>query len=107
MDSMLRIENGNIAVMGGLMEDQISKNDSGIPGLNQTSIIGALFTNKNDTIKKTELIIFLRPVIIREASLQGDYSGVRNLLPNDNFFSDTPNPPTQLLPSGPRTGENP
>ena len=106
MESMLRIENGNIAVMGGLMEDQISKSDSGVPGLNQTPVFGALFTNKNDSMKKTELIIFLRPVIIKETSLQGDYSGVRNLLPNDNFFSDTPNPPLQLLPSGPRTGAN-
>ena len=107
MDSMLRIENGNIAVMGGLMEDEIKKSDSGIPGLSQTPILGALFTNKNDTIKKTELIIFLRPIIIKEASIQGDYSGVRNSLPGDSFFADTPNPPSQLLPSGPRTGVNP
>ncbi len=104
MESMLRIENGNIAVMGGLMEDQVAKDDSGIPGLGQAPVFGAFFTNKNDTIKKTELIIFLRPVIIREASIQGDYSGVRNLLPSDGFFADTPNPPSQLLPSGPRTG---
>jgi general secretion pathway protein D len=107
MDSMLRIENGNIAVMGGLMEDEITKRDSGIPGLNQAPFLGALFTNKNDIIKKTELIIFLKPVIIKEASIQGDYSSARHLLPNDNFFADTPNPPSQLLPSGPRTGANP
>ena len=43
MESVLRIQNGNIAVMGGLMEDTLQNKDSAVPGLGQIPVIGELF----------------------------------------------------------------
>lgn len=42
MDSMIRISNGNIAVMGGLMEDTLENNDSSIPGVSSIPLFGNL-----------------------------------------------------------------
>ncbi|MHB9116942.1 MAG: type II secretion system protein GspD [Burkholderiales bacterium] len=79
MESMMRIDSGQIAVMGGLMEDSIDHAKNTVPGLGSIPLIGEAFTGRNETSKKTELVIFLRPVVIKEASLEGDYrhSGVR------------------------------
>ena len=86
MESMIRIDNGNIAVMGGLMEDVQNDQDDGVPGLNKLPGIGNFFQQKNDNRTKTELIIFLRPIVIKEASMQGDFRSLRDQLPNENFF---------------------
>lgn len=92
MESMLRIEDGNIAVMGGLMEDLLDLSDDTVPGLSRIPAAGALFQNRNDTTRKTELVIFLRPVVIRDASVDGDYRAYRDKLPGDDFFADNPGP---------------
>jgi len=86
MESVIRIDNGNIAVMGGLMEDVQNDQDDGVPGLNKLPGIGNLFQQKNDNRTKTELIIFLRPIVIKEASMQGDFRSLRDQLPDENFF---------------------
>lgn len=86
MESMLRVENGSIAVMGGLMEDKLNNSDQAVPGLSGIPIFGNLFQNRDDIRSKTELVIFLRPVIIRDPSLQGDYAEFRNQLPGKDFF---------------------
>lgn len=86
MESMLRVENGSIAVMGGLMEDKLNNSDQAVPGLSGIPIFGNLFQNRDDTRSKTELVIFLRPVIIKDPSLQGDYAEFRNQIPGKDFF---------------------
>jgi general secretion pathway protein D len=100
MESVLRVENGNIAVMGGLMEDVVRNTDDAVPGLSRLPAIGSLFARRDDTTEKTELVIFLRPIIIREASIHGDYAGLRDTLPNRDFFGNNPGPQQQLVPSG-------
>jgi general secretion pathway protein D len=98
MESVLRIDSGNIAVMGGLMEDKLSNKDQGLPSLSRIPVFGNLFQNRDDTRSKTELVIFLRPVIIKDASIQGDYSEYRNQLPNQDFFEKgNLGPPQQRL----------
>ena len=86
MESVLRIENGNIAVMGGLMEDSQTNTDNAIPGISKVPGVGNFFQNKDDQRIKKELVIFLRPVIIKEASINGDFRAFRNALPDRNFF---------------------
>jgi MSHA biogenesis protein MshL len=88
MESMLKIENNQIAILGGLMEDSIDKNTSEIPLLGRIPLIGNLFQNRNDTTKKTELVIFLRPTVIKDASLNGDYKEFRNSLPTADFLKE-------------------
>lgn len=92
MESMLRIQNGNTAVMGGLMEDSLQNKDSAIPGLGQIPLFGELFTQRNDAASKTELVIFLRPTVIRDSSISGDFAGLRDLLPKGDFFTNIPDP---------------
>lgn len=87
MESMIRIDNGNIAVMGGLMEDVQNNQDDGVPVLSRLPGIGNLFQQHNDTRTKTELIIFLRPIVIREASIQGDFRAFKENLPGSDFIS--------------------
>jgi type II secretory pathway component GspD/PulD (secretin) len=86
MESMLRLSDGEVAVMGGLMEDRINYSTSEIPGLGGLPGIGNFFRNRNDTSTKTELVIFLKPTIIRDPSINGDYRGFRDQLPSREFF---------------------
>lgn len=89
MESILKIENNQIAVMGGLMQDEATNNTDAIPGLSNIPVAGNLFKNRNDTTTKTELVIFLRPVVIKDASINGDFSAYRNTLPDQNFFKES------------------
>ena len=88
MESVLKIENNQIAVMGGLMQDEIDHLTDAVPGLASIPAAGNLFMNRNDKTQKTELVIFLRPVVIKEASIGGDYKEFRNNLPDDAFLKD-------------------
>ncbi len=86
IESVLKIENNQIAVLGGLMEDRVDKLSDEIPLLGQIPFFGNFFKNRNDTTTKTELVIFLRPVILKNASVEGDQDNFRNTLPDPNFF---------------------
>ena len=87
MDSMLRVQSGQVAVMGGLIQDQVSNTEDGIPGVNRVPNIGDLFRQRKDTVTKTELVIFLRPTVIRDASLDGDYRRFRTLVPDAGYLN--------------------
>jgi general secretion pathway protein D len=88
MESIIKIESGHTAVMGGLIQESIDKNTSEVPFLARIPLLGNLFQNRDDTTSKTELVIFLRPVVIKDASISGDYKGFNNSLPNANFFHE-------------------
>lgn len=95
MESMIRVTNGNVAVMGGLMEDTVDNTDNVVPGLANIPGLGNLFVNRDDKHRKTELVVFLRPIVVRDASLNGDYRGYRQFLPNQDFFKDDNGPQRQ------------
>lgn len=86
MESIIRVNSGQIAVLGGLMQDEINNQADGIPLLDSIPGLGNLFKNRNDTKTKTELVIFLRPIVIKDASIEGDYSSYRNNLPDADFL---------------------
>lgn len=86
MESMLRLTDGEIAVMGGLMSDEQNRTTGGVPGLSSIPGVGRLFEQRNDTSKKTELVIFLKPTVIRDPSLDGDYARFAKQLPRGDFF---------------------
>ncbi len=87
IESVIRVENGNIAVMGGLMEDARDDKDDTVPLLSRVPLLGELFMNRDDSTTKTELVIFLKPTVIRNASLDGDYRAFRDKLPSADFFT--------------------
>jgi len=72
MESMLQILSGNTAVLGGLMQDDVLTNTDKVPGLSKVPGVGKVFTGQNDANRKTELVIFLRPTVIVNASLESD-----------------------------------
>jgi general secretion pathway protein D len=81
MESMMRVQSGDIAILGGLMQDSRDKTSDEIPGLNNLPSIGNLFKYRNETSKKSELVIFLRPTVLGDASLSGDFRDYRGNLP--------------------------
>lgn len=83
MESMLQIASGNTAVLGGLMQDEAINNTDRVPGISKIPVVGKVFTGKNDGSRKTELVIFLRPTVISNASLESDeLSGYKQYLPS-------------------------
>ncbi len=72
MESVLQVNSGQTIVLGGLMQDDVTKNTDAVPTISKLPLIGKLFQGKDDTVKKTELVIFLRPTVIPNASLESD-----------------------------------
>ncbi len=68
IESSVLVEDGGIVVIGGLLQDEYSNGQEKIPGLGDIPIIGNLFRSETRTRKKTNLMIFLRPVVVRDAS---------------------------------------
>jgi len=79
IESLLRVKSGDIAVMGGLMQDTKNNSTDEVPGVGRIPWLGNLFKYKNDIHTKSELVIFLRPVVIRDASLEGDFQDYKKL----------------------------
>ena len=86
IESLMRIESGDIAVLGGLMEDRQDNNDGRVPGLGDIPFFGELFNTRGNSSSKSELVIFLRPTVIKDASIRGDYSSFKDTLPGKDFF---------------------
>jgi general secretion pathway protein D len=93
LESILRVSNGDIAVLGGLMEDRIDYKTGRVPILGAIPAFGEVLTSRDNAVQKTELVIFLRPIVIRDPSLDGDYRGYRDRLPSSDYFRNNPNPP--------------
>lgn len=87
LESLLRVDSGQIIVMGGLMEDRLDKKRDGLPLVKDVPLLGDAFSYRNETSRKTELVIFLRPVVIKDGSFEGDFKNYRDLLPDNKFFS--------------------
>jgi len=80
MESMLRLIDGQIGVLGGLMLDISSDGVDGLPGVSNVPGIGAAFKTTTKEYEKTELVIFIQPTIIQNPSLDGDLSRYRQYL---------------------------
>lgn len=61
MESMMRVQSGDIAILGGLMQDSRDNNSDEIPGLSKLPVIGNLFKYRNEGSKKSELVLFCAP----------------------------------------------
>jgi len=91
MESLIKVNSGQIAVLGGLIEDSVNDVEDTIPIVNSIPFLGSLFSSRNRNNTKTELVIFLRPIVVKDASIDGDYRAYRSLIPGENFMSQ-PNP---------------
>jgi general secretion pathway protein D len=68
LKSTVLCDNGQIIVLGGLIQDSYSNGNSKIPWLGDLPLIGGLFRSENKDRTKTDLMVFLRPVIIRDSN---------------------------------------
>ena len=83
IETMLKVNDNETAVIGGLMQDQINKDTRGIPILSSIPLLGALFSYTEEKYVKSELVIFIRPVVIESASLEGDLADYKKYLLED------------------------
>jgi general secretion pathway protein D len=74
IESSVLVDDGAIVVLGGLLEDQFSNSVDKVPGLGDVPVIGELFKNQSRSLIKTNLMVFLRPVIVRDAAASEAYS---------------------------------
>jgi len=81
IESVLKINNGDTAVIGGLMQDVKNNKTTGIPVLSSIPWLGKLFSYDSDVNEKSELIIFIRPVVVKQASVTGDLHEYKQYLP--------------------------
>ncbi|MFC0350233.1 type II secretion system protein GspD [Undibacterium danionis] len=90
MESVLKVSSGQIAVMGGLMQDSVNNLKDEVPGASKIPFFGNALAYRNETATKSELVIFMRPIVVKDASLSGDYKNYRYLLPNDAPINKEP-----------------
>lgn len=67
IESNVLVNDGAIVVLGGLLQDEYAGNEEKVPGLGDIPILGNLFKSETRSRKKTNLMVFLRPVIVRDA----------------------------------------
>ncbi|MCQ9374346.1 secretin N-terminal domain-containing protein [Methyloversatilis sp. XJ19-13] len=89
LESVMRVASGETAVLGGLMQDELNYRRDSIPGVSALPFIGALLSARNETSRKTELVVLIRPVVIEDASLDGDYRSLADSLPDERFMKPT------------------
>ncbi|MDR5803558.1 MULTISPECIES: type II secretion system secretin GspD [unclassified Caballeronia] len=77
VQSTILADDGEIVVLGGLMQDQYNNNNSKIPLLGDIPFIGSLFRSESKTRTKTNLMVFLRPVIVRDQATASQIANTR------------------------------
>ncbi|MDM0114499.1 type II secretion system secretin GspD [Variovorax sp. J22R133] len=126
IESNVLVDDGNIIVLGGLLQDEYGNQTDKVPLAGDIPVVGALFRNESRTRKKTNLMVFLRPVVVRDTAV-GDtltydrYDTIRSLQqktqPDQNIFLRGVSesavlppmvgaPPAALKPTTPGTGSS-
>jgi general secretion pathway protein D len=65
IESNVIVDDGAILVLGGLIEDRFEDNNSKVPLLGDIPVVGALFRSESRTKRRTNLLVFLRPIVMR------------------------------------------
>ena len=108
MESVIQVDDGGIIALGGLVEDSYASGEEKVPFLGDLPIAGALFRYDTRRRTKTNLVIFLRPVILRDADGYGRITNARydyvigqqrKLRGDDELLRGEPEPP-ELPPLG-------
>jgi general secretion pathway protein D len=114
IESNVLVDDGQVVVLGGLIEERVEGGVSMVPGLGRVPVLGNLFRYDNRKRVKTNLLVFLRPVVLRNAEasygitadrydyirqLQGNATVTRHELIPERQFQ-----PTVISPMPPRPG---
>ncbi len=74
IESNVLVGDGAIVVLGGLLSDEYAGNQEKVPGLADIPLFGNLFKGEARSRKKTNLMVFLRPVVLRDAAASDSFS---------------------------------
>ena len=66
-DTVVRVQDGNIVAIGGLMQLESNRRTSGLPGTSDSAVASTLFGNRANTGRKKEVVVLIKPTIIRNA----------------------------------------
>jgi general secretion pathway protein D len=116
------IEDGGVIVLGGLMSDSVTESEDRVPGLGAIPLLGNLFKSRSGSRQKKDLLVFIRPKILRDAEAtegtsEEKYNQMRQqekvlnnghitLLPGQRQPSIPAVPPGSGLPAPPPAGAN-
>ncbi|WP_374352302.1 type II secretion system secretin GspD [Chitinimonas sp.] len=77
IDSKVLVDDGQIIVLGGLIEDKLTQSDNRVPLLGDIPVLGNLFRFQQRSSKRTNLMVFLRPVVLRDGKSAQSLSNER------------------------------
>ena len=88
-ETTLKVGSGQIAVLGGLMQDTNVRDTDQVPGLADLEVIGEAFQFNERNYKKSELVIFMRPWVVRNPDvLYGDLNSFEPMLPENQEYHE-------------------
>jgi general secretion pathway protein D len=101
MESTVLVDDGQIIVIGGLIQDSVKDGVEKVPFLGELPLLGALFTYNTRSRSKTNLMVFLRPTLLRDAQRADSLTGSRYdyILGEQNKAAAKPSPPLPDLES--------
>lgn len=77
IEAVVQVDDGQVVVLGGLIQDDVIDTVSWVPILGKIPIIGNLFKNTRKTAVKRNLMVFLKPQIIRDPDSLAEYSKIK------------------------------
>lgn len=90
IESVLKVGTGQTVILGGLMQDDLARDRKGLPYLSTLpGVAGSAFSVRSNKTKKTELVIFLKPTVVANASVESD-----DLKFFQRFLPERDRPPT-------------
>lgn len=111
IESNVLVDDGEIIVLGGLIEETLSGSESKVPGLGDLPLVGGLFRYESRKRVKNNLLVFLRPVVLRDMEAANAVSAnrydyiraIRNdvRLPSRNGLPDMNGTPLPARPEAP------
>ncbi|MDR0716539.1 MAG: general secretion pathway protein GspD [Azoarcus sp.] len=97
IESVLRLADGETAILGGLMEDRIDYDTGRVPLLGAVPVLGEIFTRRENSARRTELVIFLRPRLTGQTDFAAGHGGTA--LPDAAFLRASPIPGERNFPA--------
>ena len=109
LETTVIVDDGNTIVLGGLIEDHVTENTQAVPFLGRIPLFGWLFKYREEKKTKTNLMVFLRPIIVRSSMDSYGFSASRyaHIHAEESKISKEPAPiledfkPREPLPPGP------
>jgi general secretion pathway protein D len=92
IESTVLVDDGNIVVLGGLLQDEYAGNKDKVPGLGDLPFFGNLFKDESRSRKKSNLMVFLRPVVVRDSKGSDQLSVSRYDLMRSGLAGNQPEP---------------